>query len=189
LAGHCAERAQRWMDVRVHAVWVRFLHSGHSCLAVVDVGGGGLSAWRALSAVGPCSRERWGAVQSLERRVVACLGQKFQTDGRLSLPFGPGNGRNGEKLGFGLLMSLSCFVLPPILVPGLHLRIVQSQLVRHLHAVLHAQVLLPFERLLQRLQLIVGECGSRLPLLLAQPMRPIQLQAAVHAISVLIFSA
>jgi hypothetical protein len=85
--------------------------------------------------------------------------------------------------------SFSFGLSPSILIPGLHLSVVQSQLVRHLHAILHAQVLLPFERFLQRLQLIVGERRPRFPLLFAQPMCAVQLQAAVHAISVLIFAA
>lgn len=57
---------------------------------------------------------------------------------------------------------------PSVLVPGLDLGVGQVELGRQFHAVLHAQVLLPFETLLQRLQLMVGERRPRFPLFLAE---------------------
>ena len=57
---------------------------------------------------------------------------------------------------------------PSVLVPSLDLSVGQVQLGRQLHAVLHTQVLLPLEALLQRLQLVVGEGRACLPLLLAR---------------------
>lgn len=55
---------------------------------------------------------------------------------------------------------------PSVLVPGLDLRVGQVELGRQLHAVLHTQVLLPLEALLQRLQLVVGEGRAGFALLL-----------------------
>lgn len=57
---------------------------------------------------------------------------------------------------------------PSVLVPGLDLGVGQVELGRQFHAVLHAQVLLPLEALLQRLQLMVGERRPRFPLFLAE---------------------
>lgn len=58
--------------------------------------------------------------------------------------------------------------LPSVLVPGLDLGVGQVELGRQFHAVLHAQVLLPFEALLKRLQLMVGERRPGFPLFLAE---------------------
>jgi len=76
---------------------------------------------------------------ALHGREVARLGQQLQADRRLPLPLGA-----------------------PILVPGLDLRVAQAEARRQLHAVLHTQVLLPLEALLQRVQLPVRERGPRL---------------------------
>lgn len=58
--------------------------------------------------------------------------------------------------------------LPAVLVPSLDLRVAQAQLGGQLHAVLHTQVLLALETLLQRLQLVVRERCPRLALLLTE---------------------
>ena len=63
--------------------------------------------------------------------------------------------------------------LPPVLVPGLDLRVGEGELCGELHAVLHAQVLLPLEAFLERLQLVVGEGGARLALLLGGRRLPV----------------
>jgi hypothetical protein len=78
---------------------------------------------------------------------------------------------------------------PSILVPGLHLGVAQPQLVGQLHAILNAQVLLPFERLLQRLQLIVGECCARLALLFTQTSCAVQAHAALYTVAILVLAA
>jgi len=74
---------------------------------------------------------------------------------------------------------------PAILVPGLHLAVAQLQLVGQLHAILDTEVLLPLEGLLQRLQLMVGEGGTRLPLLLAQTQAQMRRGVAVRRAAVL----
>lgn len=58
--------------------------------------------------------------------------------------------------------------LPSVLVPRFHLCVAEAQLRRKFHSVLHAQVLLSLETLLQRLQLVVRERGPRLSLFLAE---------------------
>lgn len=55
------------------------------------------------------------------------------------------------------LYTLGLNVLPSVLVPGLDLGVGQIQLGRQFHAILHAQVFLPLETLLERLQLMIGE--------------------------------
>ena len=57
-------------------------------------------------------------------------------------------------------------VLPSVLVPGLDLGVGQVQLGRQLHPVLDREILLTLERALEGLQLVVGEGGPGLPLLL-----------------------
>lgn len=64
--------------------------------------------------------------------------------------------------------TVTCESSPPVLVPGLDLCVAEAQLGRQLHPVLYTQVLLSLEALLQCLQLMVGEGGPRLALLLAQ---------------------
>lgn len=66
---------------------------------------------------------------------------------------------------------------PAILIPGLHLAIAQLQLVGQLHAILHAEILLPLKGFLQRLQLMIGEGGARLALLLAQAQAEVRVSA------------
>lgn len=78
--------------------------------------------------------------------------------------------------------------LPSILVPRLDLGVAQSQLVRQLHPVLHAQVLLPLEALLQRLQLVVGEGRARFPLLFTQSGRAAEPEAVLYAVAVLVLA-
>lgn len=56
--------------------------------------------------------------------------------------------------------------LPSVLVPSFHLGVCQVEFSCEFHAVLYAEVFLPFETLLQCLQLVVCERGSRFPLLL-----------------------
>ena len=58
--------------------------------------------------------------------------------------------------------------LPPVLVPGLHLGVCQAQFGRQLHPVLDREIFLSLEAGLQGLQLVVGEGGPRLPLLLRE---------------------
>ena len=55
---------------------------------------------------------------------------------------------------------------PPVLVPGLDLRVCQRELGGQLHAVLHAEVFLALEGLLQAGQLVVREGRARLARLL-----------------------
>ena len=56
-------------------------------------------------------------------------------------------------------------ILPPVLVPGLHLGVCQAQFGRQLHPVLDREIFLSLEAGLQGLQLVVGEGSPRLPLL------------------------
>lgn len=74
------------------------------------------------------------------------------------------------------------------MVPRLDLGVTEAQLVRQLHPVLHAQVLLPLEALLQRLQLVVGEGRARFPLLFTQPGRATQPEAVLYAVAVLVLA-
>lgn len=69
--------------------------------------------------------------------VIAGLRQQFEADLRLTLPFGAS-----------------------VLVPGLDLRVGESQRSGQVHSVLDAEILLPFEASLQLLELVVGEGGS-----------------------------
>lgn len=63
--------------------------------------------------------------------------------------------------------------LPPVLVPGLDLRVGEVEGGRQLHAVLDAQVLLPLEAALQLGQLVVGEGRPSLPGLLEPDLRAV----------------
>lgn len=83
-------------------------------------------------------------------------------------------------------MLSTCGISPAILVPGLHLAIAQVELVRQLLSLLHAEILLPLERLLQRLQLMVGEGGARLALLFAQSAH-VAGGTALDAVAVIVF--
>lgn len=74
------------------------------------------------------------------------------------------------------------------MVPRLDLGVAQPQLVRQLHPVLHAQVLLPLEALLQRLQLVVGEGRACFPLLFTQSGRSAEAEAVLYAVAVLVFA-
>jgi hypothetical protein len=64
--------------------------------------------------------------------------------------------------------------LPSILIPRLDLSVAQSQLVRQFHAILHAEIFLSLERLLECLKLMIREGSAGLSLLFAQSRRPIQ---------------
>ena len=55
---------------------------------------------------------------------------------------------------------------PAVLVPRLDLRVAQVQFGRQFHAILHAEVFLPLEALLERVQLMVRERRPRLARLL-----------------------
>lgn len=57
---------------------------------------------------------------------------------------------------------------PAVLVPRLDLRVRKAQLGRQLHPVLHTQVLLALEALLQGLELVVRERSPRLSLFLGE---------------------
>ena len=83
--------------------------------------------------------------QRLHCRVVALLCQQLQPHARRPLPLGP-----------------------PVLVPGLHLRVRQVELGRQLLPVLHREVFLLLKAALQGLQLVVAERCPRLPLLSLQ---------------------
>ena len=83
--------------------------------------------------------------QCLHCRVVALLRQQLQPHARRPLPLGP-----------------------PVLVPGLHLRVRQVQLGGQLLPVLHGEVLLLLKAALEGLQLIVAERRPCLPLLSLQ---------------------
>ena len=61
--------------------------------------------------------------------------------------------------------------LPPVLVPGLDLCVGQVELGGQLHPVLHTQVLLALEALLQCLQLVVSEGRPGFPRFLATGAR------------------
>lgn len=63
--------------------------------------------------------------------------------------------------------------LPPVLVPGLDLRVGEVEGGRQLHAVLDAQVLLPLEAALQLGQLVVREGRPSLPGLLEPDLRAV----------------
>lgn len=63
--------------------------------------------------------------------------------------------------------------LPPVLVPGLDLRVCEVEGGRKLHAVLDAQVLLPLEAALQLGQLVVREGRASLPGLLQSDLRAV----------------
>ena len=58
------------------------------------------------------------------------------------------------------------FPVPSVLIPSLDLSIGQVQFSRQLHPVLDGEILLPLEGGLEGPQLVVGERGSSLPLLL-----------------------
>ena len=78
---------------------------------------------------------------------------------------------------------------PSILVPRLHLGVAQTKLVGQLHAILNAQVLLPFEALLERLQLVIGERCSGFALLFTQARRSGEAShAAFDASTVIVFA-
>lgn len=62
---------------------------------------------------------------------------------------------------------------PPVLVPGLDLRVGEVERSGELHAVLHAQVLLPLEAALQLRQLMVSEGRARLAGLLQAHWRAV----------------
>ena len=64
-------------------------------------------------------------------------------------------------------------VLPPVLVPGLDLRVCEVEGGRQLHAVLDAQVLLTLEAALQLRQLVVREGRPGLPGLLQPDLRAV----------------
>ena len=51
---------------------------------------------------------------------------------------------------------------PSVLVPGFHLGVREVQLGGQFHAVLHTEVLLAFEALLESVELVVGEGSPRL---------------------------
>ena len=63
--------------------------------------------------------------------------------------------------------------LPPVLVPGLDLRVREVEGGRELHAVLHAQVLLSLEAALELGELVVSERRSRLPGFLQPHLRAV----------------
>ena len=65
--------------------------------------------------------------------------------------------------------------LPPVLVPGLDLRVREVEGGRELHAVLHAQVLLSLEAALELGELVVSERRSRLPGFLQPHLRAVLL--------------
>ena len=97
----------------------------------------------------PCPRQQGGrvprhggAVEGLQGRVVARLGQQLQAHAGGPLPLGP-----------------------PVLVPGLDLGVCEVELGGQLLAVLHREVLLFLEAALEGLELVVGEGGPGLPLL------------------------
>lgn len=78
---------------------------------------------------------------------------------------------------------------PSILVPRLHLGVAQTKLVGQLHAILNAQVLLPFEALLERLQLMIGERCPGFALLFTQTRRSGEAtHAAFDASTVIVFA-
>lgn len=81
-----------------------------------------------------------------------------------------------------------CLPSPSILVPRLHLRIAEPELVGQLHSILNAQVLLTFKRLLQRLQLMIGKRSACFALLFAQTARTARqtAQATLHAAAAVI---
>ena len=61
---------------------------------------------------------------------------------------------------------------PAVLVPGFDLRVTEVEFRRELHAVLHAEVLLSLEVLLERVQLMIGERRPRFARLLRLVARP-----------------
>ena len=69
--------------------------------------------------------------------------------------------------------SLQRVTLPPVLVPGLDLRVGEVEGGRQLHAVLDTQVLLPLEAALQLGQLVVREGRPGLPGLLQPDLRAV----------------
>jgi len=77
---------------------------------------------------------------------------------------------------------------PAVLVPSFHLAIAQIQLVGQLLALLNAKVLLPLEGLLERLQLVIREGGTRLSLLLAETAH-VAGGAALDTVAIVIFTA
>lgn len=58
---------------------------------------------------------------------------------------------------------------------------------RQFLALLYAEIFLPLERLLQRLQLVIGKGGARLALLLAQPAH-VAGRAALNAVAIVVLA-
>ena len=97
---------------------------------------------------------------ALHRGEIARLGQELETHGRLTLPLGAS-----------------------ILVPRLDLGVAERETRSELHAVLHAQILLTLEALLEAVELMIGEGGASLAWLLGLGREAVRVRVRARVVS------